>query len=191
MSFEAAATLFVGVLARSSALVGFGLDSAIELAASLTARWRLWADFQPERRKHAEALARRLIGWSFLLLAAYIVIDSLLALSHHGEPRGSWAGIVVLALSAALMPILARQKHKVARGLDSRALKAEAMQTSLCAYLSAIALAGVALNTMLGWWWADPLAALTMVPIIVKEGVEGVTPPIVPPGAPSADGRGE
>lgn len=176
MSFEAGATLFVGFLARSSALVGFGLDSAIELAASLTARWRLRADFQPERRRRAEALARRLIGWSFLLLAAYIVLDSLLALLHHGEPKGSWAGIGVLALSAVLMPLLAHQKRKVARGLDSRALKAEAMQTSLCAYLSAIALAGVALNTMLGWWWADPLAALTMVPIIVKEGVEGVTP---------------
>jgi len=176
MSFEATASLLVGLLAGSLALVGFGLDSVIELTASVTARWRLRADYEREQRMRAENVARRIIGWSFLVLAAYIATESIRSLSHHREPQGSWVGIAVLALSAILMPLLARQKRKVARGLDSRALKAEAMQTSLCAYLSVIALAGVALNTALGWWWADPVAALTMVPIIAKEGVEGVTP---------------
>jgi divalent metal cation (Fe/Co/Zn/Cd) transporter len=174
MVFEAAASLFVGLLAGSLALVGFGLDSVIELAASLTARWRLRSDTDRERRMRAESLARRVIGWSFLVLAFYIVADGVRSLSRHREPQGSWAGVAVLALSAVLMPILAGQKRKVARGLESRALKAEAMQTSLCAYLSAIALAGVVLNTTVGWWWADPAAALAMVPIIAKEGIEGV-----------------
>jgi divalent metal cation (Fe/Co/Zn/Cd) transporter len=176
MAFEAGASLLVGLLTRSTALVGFGLDSVIELAASLTARWRLRADSEGHRRMRTEMLAGRAIGWSFLVLAAYIVADAIRSLARHGEPDGSWAGFAVLALSATLMPILARKKRKVARGLDSRALKAEAMQTSLCAYLSAIALVGVALNTTLGWWWADPVAALTMAPIIAKEGIEGVRP---------------
>jgi divalent metal cation (Fe/Co/Zn/Cd) transporter len=176
MTFEAGASLLVGLLAGSLVLVGFGLDSVIELAASVTARWRLRADYERERRMRAEKMARRIIGWSFLVLAAYIATESVRSLLHHAEARGSWAGIAVLALSAILMPILARQKRKVARGLDSRALKAEAMQTSLCAWLSVIALAGVALNTTLGWWWADPVAALAMVPIIAKEGVEGIMP---------------
>jgi divalent metal cation (Fe/Co/Zn/Cd) transporter len=175
MCIEAAASLVTGLLAGSLALVGFGFDSVIELSASVAARWRLRADSDRERRMRTEGITRRIVGWSFLVLAAYIVVDGVRSLTRHGEPRGSWVGIIVLALSASLMPVLARKKRQVARELDSRALKAEATQTSLCAYLSAIALAGVVLNTTLGWWWADPVAALTMVPIIVKEGVEGVS----------------
>jgi divalent metal cation (Fe/Co/Zn/Cd) transporter len=174
MCLEAAASLVVGLLAGSLALVGFGFDSVIELSASVAARWRLRVDADRERRMRTEVVTRRMVGWSFLVLAGYIVADGVRSLAQRGEPRGSWPGIIVLALSASLMPVLARKKRQVARELDSRALKAEATQTSLCAYLSAIALAGVVLNTTLGWWWADPVAALTMVPIIVKEGVEDV-----------------
>jgi divalent metal cation (Fe/Co/Zn/Cd) transporter len=174
MCFEAAASLVVGMLAGSLALVGFGFDSLIELGASVAARRRLHADSDRERRMRSETVTRRVIGWSFLLLAGYIATDGVLTLTRHAEPQRTWAGIAVLAMSAVLMPMLSRRKREVARALDSGALKAEAMQTSLCAYLSAIALAGVALNTTLGWWWADPAAALLMVPIIAKEGVEGV-----------------
>jgi divalent metal cation (Fe/Co/Zn/Cd) transporter len=176
MCVEATVSLVAGLLAGSLALVGFGFDSVIELGASVAARWRLRADSDRQRRMRTEAVARRAVGWSFLVLGGYIVADGVRSLAQHGEPRGSWVGIILLALSATLMPLLARKKRQVARELDSRALKAEATQTSLCAYLSAIALAGVVLNTTLGWWWADPVAALTMVPIIVKEGVEGVRP---------------
>ena len=171
---EAIVALGAGIVSGSVALVGFGLDSVIEVTASGAAQWRLRADLDPVRRAHAERTTLRIIGWSFLALAAYVVFDSANALLRREPPERSIVGLVLLALSAIVMPVLARAKRRVARAMTSRALEADAMQTSLCAYLSVIALAGVALNTALGWWWADPVAALAMVPIIAKEGVEGV-----------------
>ena len=171
--FEAAAALVTGILSGSVALVGFGLDSTIELAASGVAQWRLRADHDERGRAHTDRRSRQMIGWSFVLLAAYIIADSGLALWHRTGSRRTTFGIVVLALSVVVMPLLARLKRRVAQALESRALEAEATQTSLCAYLSAIALAGVLLNSLFGWWWADPVAALAMVPIILREGVEG------------------
>jgi len=159
-SLEAVASLVAGVLAGSVSLIGFGADSVIEVAASGIAQWRLRSDSDSARREAVEGIAHRLIGWSFLALAVYIVADSARSLSQHDEPERSWFGMVVLALSVIVMPWLARAKRNVARQMGSAALGAEAAQTSLCAYLSIIALGGVGLNWLLGWWWADPVAAL-------------------------------
>lgn len=171
---EAVVSIVAGLLAGSVALVGFGFDSAIEVTAAGAAQWRLRADFDPARRARVERAAVRVIGWSFLALAAYVLYDSGRTLWLRERPERSAAGVTILALSMIVMPLLARAKRGVARRLESRALEADARQTSLCAYLSVIALAGVALNAALGWWWADPVAALAMVPIIAKEGLEGV-----------------
>jgi divalent metal cation (Fe/Co/Zn/Cd) transporter len=171
---EAAIAVAVGLAAGSVALVGFGFDSVIEVTASGAAQWRLRSDLDPHRRDRVERRTARIIGWSFLALALYVAIDSAAALARRDAPERSLPGLVLLALSAIVMPVLARAKRRVARALASGALEADAMQTSLCAYLSIIALAGVALNTFVGWWWADPVAALAMVPIIAREGVEGV-----------------
>ena len=171
---EAVVAIGAGVVSGSVALLGFGLDSVIEVTASGAAQWRLRTDLDAEGRERVERTTHRIIGWSFLALAVYVVVDSANALLRREQPERSVVGLVLLALSAIVMPILARAKRRVARAMTSRALEADAMQTSLCAYLSVIALAGVALNATLGWWWADPVAALAMVPIIAKEGVEGV-----------------
>lgn len=173
-TLEAVGSILAGVLAGSVALVGFGFDSAIEVTAAGAAQWRLRADLDPERRERVERITHRVIGWSFLALAAYVLIDSGEMLVSGESPERSALGIAILAASVVVMPVLARAKRRVARGLTSRALEADAKQTSLCAYLSIIALAGVALNAVLAWWWADPVAALAMVPIIAKEGIEGV-----------------
>ena len=171
---EAVVALAAGLVAGSVALVAFGFDSAIEVTSSLAAQWRLRSDVDPDRRAQVERSTHRIIGWSFLVLAAYVVIDSVTSLWRREIPEPSMPGIVILSLSVVVMPILARYKRRIANSLESRALRAEAAQTSLCAYLSVIALAGVGLNTAFGWWWADPVAALAMVPIIAKEGSEGV-----------------
>jgi divalent metal cation (Fe/Co/Zn/Cd) transporter len=171
---EAVVALAAGIVAGSVALVGFGIDSAIELTSAGAAQWRLRADLDPHRRERAERLTVRIIGWTFLALAAYVAVESARSLLLREEPERSPVGVALLALSAVVMPLLARAKRRVARGMGSRALRADAEQTSLCAYLSVIALVGVGLNAVLGWWWADPVAALGMLPIIVREGLEGV-----------------
>ena len=171
---EAVVSLTAGVIAGSVALIGFGIDSVIEVTASGAAQWRLRADVDHARRERVERLTLRVIGWSFLALAAYVAVDSVTSLWYRERPDRSTVGTVILALSVIVMPVLARAKRRVARELGSAALEADATQTSLCAYLSVIALAGVALNALVGWWWCDPAAALAMVPIIAKEGLEGV-----------------
>jgi len=173
-ALEAVASLIAGVVAGSVALVGFGIDSVIELTASAAAQWRLRADVDHARRERVERITVRVIGWSFAALAAYVAVDSATSLWLHERPARSVLGAVILALSVVVMPVLARAKRRVARALGSAALEADATQASLCAYLSVIALAGVALNVAVGWWWCDPVAALAMVPIIAKEGVEGI-----------------
>jgi len=171
---EALVSLISGLLAGSVALVGFGVDSVIEVSASIAAQWRLRVDLDHARREHVELLTRRAIGISFLGLALYVAIDSAKSLWLAEHPDRSITGIVILTMSVIVMPVLSRAKRGVARALSSRALEAEATQTSLCAWLSVIALAGLALNAAVGWWWADPVAALAMVPVIAKEGVEGL-----------------
>lgn len=171
---EAVVSVAAGVVSGSVALVSFGVDSGIEVTSSLAARWRLRADIDPERRERVEQATHRIIGWSFLALAAYVIVESVTTLWRREAPDPSPVGLVILGLSVLIMPLIARASGQVARALGSRALEADAAQTSLCAYLSVIALAGVGLNVALGWWWADPVAALVMVPIIVKEGWEGL-----------------
>jgi len=171
---EAVVSLLAGVMAGSVALVGFGADSLIEVSAAVAAQWRLRSDANIQRRARAERFTLRIIGWCFLALAIYVTGDSAKTLWLREPPDTSIVGIVLTALSAVVMPLLARAKRRVARGLSSAALRAEAAQTSLCAYLSAITLGGLVLNAVLGWWWADPVAALGMVPIIAKEGVEAL-----------------
>ena len=172
-TIEAVVSLVAGLVAGSVALIGFGVDSAIEVTASVAAQWRLRSDRDSVRRERVEWLTRRVIGGSFLALSAYVVVDSVVTLWRREAPEPSVVGLGILVLSAFVMPVLARAKRRVAVALGSRALEAEATQTSICAYLSVIALAGVALNTFAGLWWADPVAALAMVPIIAKEGLEG------------------
>ena len=173
-TLEALASLVAGLFAGSVALVSFGIDSVIEVSAAGAAQWRLRADLDRARRERVERVTLRIIGASFLALAAYVAYDGGTTLWRREQPERSVVGIEILALSVVVMQALARAKRRVGLGLGSRALAADAAQTSLCAYLSVIALAGVALNALFGWWWADPVAALGMVPIIAKEGVEGL-----------------
>jgi divalent metal cation (Fe/Co/Zn/Cd) transporter len=173
-TLEAIVSIAAGVIAGSVALVGFGVDSVIEVTASAAAQWRLRADLDLVRRARVEHLTVRIIGGTFLALAAYVAYESIKTLIGREEPDGSIVGVIVLSASVIVMPLLARAKRRVASALGSAALAADATQTSLCAYLSVIAVAGVALNTVLGWWWADPVAALLMVPIITREGLEGI-----------------
>jgi divalent metal cation (Fe/Co/Zn/Cd) transporter len=171
---EAVVSLIAGVLAGSVALLGFGIDSVIEVTASGAAQWRLRSDTEPVRREHVERISLRVIGGCFLALAAYVTIDAGKSLWLQERPSRTIVGVVILTLSVFVMPLLARAKRQVADEMQSGALRAEAKQTSLCTYLSFIALGGVALNAAFGWWWADPVAALAMVPIIVIEGVAGL-----------------
>ena len=173
-TLEAAVSLLAGFAAGSVALIGFGADSLIEVSSALAAQWRLRLDTNTDRRDHAERTTLRIVGWCFIALALYVAADSAKTLWFREAPETSAAGMVVTALSVVVMPLLARAKRRVAGGLSSAALHADATQTSLCAYLSAITLGGLVLNAALGWWWADPVAALCMVPIIAKEGMAAV-----------------
>ena len=173
-SAECAVALVLGFLAGSVALVGFGFDSAIEVTSSLAALWRLHWDADEGRREAAEHRTVRLIGVCFLLLAAYVAYDAVHALIARRAPDRTTGGIVLAALSLVVMPTLVHFKRRVASRLQSGALEAEARQTRVCACLSAIVLAGLALNAGLGWWWADPVAGLLMVPLIAWEGLQAV-----------------
>jgi len=171
---EGVVAVVAGLAAGSVSLVGFGLDSGIEVMAGVTGIWRLGRDADPIARDRAERRALRIIGVSFLALAAWVGWEAVEALVTQTEPSASPIGIALAALSVLVMPWLARAKRAVALQLGSGAMVAEATQTQLCVYLSVILLAGLVLNATLGWWWADPIAALVMVPIIAREGVDGV-----------------
>jgi divalent metal cation (Fe/Co/Zn/Cd) transporter len=173
-TFEAAVALVSGLLAGSVALVGFGLDSVIESLSAVVLLRRLHADRDAARREAAERTARRLVGIGFLLLAAYVTVESVRALLTRAQPERSLPGILIAIAALIVMPLLGRAKRRVAAQLDSRALHSDSRQADFCAYLSAILLAGLLLHAALGWWWADPVAALVMVPIIAREGVQGL-----------------
>jgi divalent metal cation (Fe/Co/Zn/Cd) transporter len=172
--FEAAVALISGVIAGSVALIGFGLDSVIETTSAVILLWRLRSDRKAERRERSEHVAQRLVGVCFLLLAAYVTVESVHALWTREHAARSVAGILIAIAAVIVMPLLARAKRSVAVELGSRALHSDSRQADFCAYLSAILLAGLLLNTLFGWWWADPVAALVMVPIIAREGVQGL-----------------
>ena len=171
---EAVIAIASGLVAGSIALVGFGLDSVIEVSSGVALLWRLSLDADVHRRERIEAVTLKIVGVTFLLLAAYVMFDSIASLWNREPPSPSYIGIVLAALSLIVMPVLARAKRRVAREINSRALQADSRQTDICAYLSAILLGGLLLNALFGLWWADPIAALIMVPIIVKEGVDAL-----------------
>lgn len=164
----------VGLMAGSVSLVGFGIDSFIEVTSGATLLWRMSHDADLERRERAEHLALRIVGLCFLGLALYVGVEALAALVHQEAPRPSFVGIGLAITSLIMMPFLARAKRRVAGRLGSAAMTGDAKQTEFCAYLSAILLAGLLLNAAFGLWWADPAAALIMVPIIAKEGVDAL-----------------
>ncbi len=163
---EATVSIVSGVIAGSVSLIGFGLDAVIESLSGGVLLWRL-----AREEGGREERARRMVAVTFFLLAAYVGGGSALALLFERAPDESLPGIVIAALSLLVMPALARAKRAVASRLESAALRADSRQTDLCAILSAILLTGLAANAWLGWWWADPVAGLLMVPIIAWEGV--------------------
>lgn len=173
-SLEGIIAIASGLLAGSIALVGFGFDSGIEVLSGLILLWRLHSDEDEERREMIEQRALRLVGVTFLILAAYVSWDALKSLWFQEAPDESLVGIMLATVSLVVMPILVRAKRRVASAIDSRALDADATQTALCTWLSAILLTGLVLNATLGWWWADPVAALVMVPIILNEAREAL-----------------
>jgi len=167
-SLEGIIAVAAGIVAGSIALVGFGVDSVIEVSSGVIILWRLAAG------EHREKLALRLVGVCFVALAGYVAFDAVKSLIYREAPEASYVGIAIAALSLVVMPWLAREKRKVATRLSSRAMHADSRQTDLCMYLSATLLGGLILNAVFGWWWADPVAALIMVPIIANEGIEAL-----------------
>lgn len=170
---EAAVSIVSGLVAGSVALIGFGVDAVIESFSGSIMLWRLNAD-DHHRREEFEKRALKLIGWSFLLLAAYVGYEAAERLWTREVPARSIPGIVIACCSIVIMPVLARKKRAVGHSLGSAAMVADSRQTQLCSWLSAILLGGLLLNAAAGWWWADPVAGLAMVPIIVKEGLAGL-----------------
>ena len=170
-TLEAAVALLAGVFSGSVALVGFGLDSVIETASASVLLWRFRAEHDPQRR---ERRAQRLVGVCFLLLAVYVAFESARALWAKTQPERSLPGILIAVAAVIVMPLLARAKRRIAAQLSSGALHSDSRQADFCAWLSAILLLGLLLHSLLGWWWADAAAALVMVPIIAREGVQGL-----------------
>lgn len=168
---EAFVAIGAGLVAGSTSLIGFGIDSIIESSSGIVLLWRLQ---EGERGEEREKFALKLVGVSFLLLAGYIAFDAVKSLMYFEPPQVSFVGIGLAVLSVIIMPLLALAKLKVAENLNSKAMKADSRQTDICAYLSVILLVGLSLNALFGWWWADSAAALLMIPIIVKEAFEAL-----------------
>ena len=173
-SLEGLIAVAAGLIAGSIALVGFGFDSLIEVTSGTVLLWRLHADVDEARRERIEAISLRIVGVCFVVLAVYVTYDSVKSLIRREAPDESFVGIILAAVSLVVMPLLVRAKRTVARAINSGALMADSKQTELCTYLSAILLGGLLLNALFGWWWADPVAALIMVPIIGREGIEAL-----------------
>jgi divalent metal cation (Fe/Co/Zn/Cd) transporter len=167
---EAFVALAAGWFASSIALKGFGLDSLIETFSGLTLLWR----FRQKRLQdeHAESRAVRLVGITFFALAAYVGYEASADLWHRRAPEFSLAGVVLATVSLVVMPILGLAKRRIARALRSPSLAADSLETLLCSYLSGTLLVGLGLNGLLGWWWADPIAALGMAAFMIREGIE-------------------
>ncbi|MEW2328145.1 cation transporter [Micromonospora chersina] len=165
---EAVVAITAGAAASSTALIGFGLDSVIEVSSAAAVAWQ-FAGRDPEAR---EKVALRIIAVSFFALAAYVTVESVRALTGSGEAEHSTVGLVLAALSLLIMPVLSHAQRRAGRELGSRSAVADSKQTLLCTYLSAVLLVGLGLNSMFGWSWADPLAALVIAVVAVKEGRE-------------------
>jgi len=173
-SLEGLVALVAGALAGSISLVGFGIDSLIEVTSGTVLLWRMSVDADVRRRERNEQLSLRIVGVCFLALAAYVGYESISDLISKKAPEHSIPGIILACVSLVVMPLLSRAKKKVGNELGSAAMHADAKQTDFCVYLSAILLIGLLFNAVVEWWWADPLAGLIMVPIIAKEGFDGM-----------------
>jgi divalent metal cation (Fe/Co/Zn/Cd) transporter len=165
---EAVIAISAGTAADSTALIGFGLDSVIEVSSAATVAWQ-FASRDPEKR---EKTALRIIAVSFFALAAYVTVESMRALLGGAEAAHSTVGVVLAAVSLAVMPGLSYAQRRAGRELGSRTAVADSKQTLLCTYLSAVLLAGLAVNSVFGWSWADPIAALVIAAVAIKEGRE-------------------
>lgn len=163
---EAVVAITAGTVASSGALVGFGLDSVIEVSSAAAIAWQ-FAGGDPEAR---EKRALRIVAWSFFALAAYVGVDAVLTLFGGSDARHSTVGIVLAAASLLIMPFLSHGQRKAGRELGSRSAVADSRQTLLCTYLSAVLLVGLVLNSLFGWSWADPIAALVIAVVAAKEG---------------------
>jgi len=173
-SLEGLIAVIAGAVAGSISLVGIGIDSFIEVVSGATLLWRMTVDADAHSRERNERLSLRIVGLCFLFLAVYVAYESCSDLIGRKPPGHSIAGIILACVSLVVMPILSRAKKTVGYELGSPAMNADARQTDFCVYLSAVLLSGLLLNATLGWWWADPAAALIMVPIIAKEGLDGI-----------------
>jgi divalent metal cation (Fe/Co/Zn/Cd) transporter len=171
---EGLVALVAGCMAASISLVGFGIDSFIEVTSGAVLLWRMSVDAKERERERNERRALRIVGLCFLLLAIYIAFESGSDLWFKRAPEHSVPGIILACVSLIAMPMLSRSKRKVGHALNSAAMHADAKQTQFCTYLSAILLFGLILNAAFGLWWADPVAGLIMVPIIAKEGFEAI-----------------
>ncbi len=179
MVLEAAVALWAGLAARSIALIAFGLDSVIELVSATVVLVRLRSEnrapaMTAEQVEHAERRAARIVGWSLLLLAAYIVVHSAYDLLTRARPEASPVGIVLAVAALVVMPALVRTKRRISSNLGSAALRGDAAEGVVCAYMAATLLVGLVLRAAFGWWWADPVAALGIVYFIVREGREAL-----------------
>ena len=178
-ALEALAALGFGAAARSTALLGFGADSLIELASGVLAAWRIASErggrVDDSGIERLERRTGRIAGALLLAVGAWIVWDAIARLTARAAPPGeSPGGIVVAAASTVVMPLLGRAKRRVANALDSATLRADSVETIVCGWLAAATLVGLALHAAFGWWWADPVAGLGLVPLIAREGLEGL-----------------
>jgi divalent metal cation (Fe/Co/Zn/Cd) transporter len=173
-SLEGIVAVIAGILAGSISLVGFGVDSFIEVTSGAALLWRLSLDAERHRRERIERITLKIVGACFLALAAYVAYEAVGNLIAAKAPEHSLPGIILACVSLVVMPLLSRAKRRVGARLKSAAMHADARQTEFCTYLSAILLGGLLLNAAAGLWWADPAAALIMVPIIAKEGLDAL-----------------
>jgi divalent metal cation (Fe/Co/Zn/Cd) transporter len=171
MTVEAVISLTFAWKAHSPALLAFGGDSAIELLSAIVVLWRFQIHIEPEK---AEKRAARIAGVLLFLLSAYVLVASIVTLLGYGEPKPTYVGIGILIAAVVVMPWLAKQKRRLSAETGSTALRADAAESALCGYLSAIALVGLAVNAIWHVAWADPVAALCLVPFIVREGWESM-----------------
>ena len=173
-SLEGLVAVIAGAIAGSISLVGFGIDSFIEVTSGAILLWRMSVDADEENRERNELVTIKIVGACFLTLAVYVAYEGVSDLLARKTPEHSIPGIVLACVSVVVMPILSQAKKRVGNELGSAAMVADAKQTDFCVYLSAILLVGLGLNAAFGWWWADPVAGLVMTPIIAKEGLKGV-----------------
>ena len=173
-SLEGLIAVSAGAFAGSISLVGFGVDSFIEVTSGSALLWRMSVDADTHQREHIERRTLRIVGGCFLALAAFVAYEAVRNLVGQEAAAHSLPGVLLACVSLVVMPLLSSAKRRVGNAMQSRAMHADAKQTEFCTCLSAILLGGLLLNMLLGWWWADPVAALVMVPVIAKEGIDGL-----------------